>query len=168
MARKRQNGLTDAQERFCQAYLKHLNLTLAYQEAYPKASPSSARSAAPRLFANVRVQDRIAELQAERDTRVQVETDDILRSILEIRDRCMQGEPILDGEGKPTGEWRFDARHALRANELLGKHKAMWVERMRHEDPNGRPLGTSALSDEERIKRARELVTRARNRKKAA
>ena len=37
----------------------------------------------------------------------------------------MQQVPVLDKEGNPTGEYRFNAAGALRALELIGKHKAV-------------------------------------------
>lgn len=33
----------------------------------------------------------------------------------EIKRRCMQAQPVLDDEGKPTGEYQFDARGAIAA-----------------------------------------------------
>jgi phage terminase small subunit len=41
----------------------------------------------------------------------------------------MQAEPVTDREGKPTGVYTFNAGGALRALELLGKQRGMFVDR---------------------------------------
>lgn len=63
----------------------------------------------------------------------------ILRDIIEIKDRCMQRvEPLTDKQGNPVftetpdgnlaRAYVYDAKNALRASELLGKHLRMWGE----------------------------------------
>jgi len=46
----------------------------------------------------------------------------VLQQQVRVFDRCMQDEPVLDGEGNPTGIFRFNASGALRALENIGKH----------------------------------------------
>ena len=41
-------------------------------------------------------------------------------------ERAMQAEPVLDGKGLPTGEYRYDGSVANRALELLGKDLKMF------------------------------------------
>lgn len=45
----------------------------------------------------------------------------ILEGLKDIKERCMQAEPVLDSEGNPTGEYRFDAKGALGALKLMGE-----------------------------------------------
>ena len=52
--------MTDRQERFCEEYMIDLNATQAAIRA--GYSPKTAREHAPRLLANVSIQNRIAEL----------------------------------------------------------------------------------------------------------
>lgn len=40
----------------------------------------------------------------------------------EIVDRCMQVQPVLDKDGEPTGEYRFDAAGANKALDQLGRY----------------------------------------------
>ncbi len=37
----------------------------------------------------------------------------------------MQHKPVLDKDGNPIGEYRFDAVGANRALDLIGKHKSL-------------------------------------------
>jgi phage terminase small subunit len=49
----------------------------------------------------------------------------VLQQLVELYHRCMQAKPVLDQEGNPSGEYRFDAAGANRALETIGKHKAV-------------------------------------------
>ena len=49
----------------------------------------------------------------------------VLRGLVEVYERCMQHKPVLDKEGNPTGEYRFDSTGANRALEHIGKHKVL-------------------------------------------
>lgn len=59
--------MTDKQDRFCEEYMIDLNATQAAIRA--GYSPKTAREQAPRLLANVSIQNRIAQLQAEQSRR---------------------------------------------------------------------------------------------------
>src|SRR4051812_24277151 len=69
-------------ERFCQEYLIDLNATAAYQRTYPDATSASCEASGSRMLGNVKIASRIAELQAERANRVQIQQDTILRELL--------------------------------------------------------------------------------------
>lgn len=44
--------------------------------------------------------------------------------------RCQQGEPVVDHDGKPTGEWKFDSAGSNRAFELIGRTMGMFVDKV--------------------------------------
>ena len=46
----------------------------------------------------------------------------------------MVPRPIPDRDGKPTGQFRFNATGALRAMELIGKHLRMFTDRIEVSD----------------------------------
>lgn len=120
--------LTDKQETFCQEYLKDLNATqAAIRSGY---SAKTAQEQSSRLLSNVIVKARVDELLAKREKRTGITTDKVLKDIEECRVRCMQGEPVLDREGNPTGEWKFEAHAALKASELQGKHLKMFTDKV--------------------------------------
>lgn len=50
----------------------------------------------------------------------------VLRGAREVFERCMQGVQVLDREGAPTGEWKFDARGALGALDVMAKYLKMF------------------------------------------
>jgi phage terminase small subunit len=69
-------------DRFVAEYLKDLNGTAAARRANPALK--SPHTAASRLLAKPEVQERIAELCAERNGRVKLDADTVLREILAI------------------------------------------------------------------------------------
>lgn len=52
----------------------------------------------------------------------------VLRSLKSVAERCMTAEPVLDKQGEPTGEYKFDASGANRSLELLGKHLKLFED----------------------------------------
>src|SRR5581483_2336246 len=132
------------QEAYCQAYVKgeHAgNATACYAEIYGKdPSATGTRASASKLNRKDYICKRVAELQLQEanveqqafakavDT-LELDKQWILERLMAIVERCMQAEPVLDPEGKPTGEFRFDGKSANRALELLGKHLGLFVER---------------------------------------
>lgn len=104
--------INDAHERFCEEYLVDLNATAAYQRTYPAAKPAAARAAAARLFADVNISDRVAELLEARAARVQVKLDDVLRELILLAFSDVRNFTVNDLghlellEGAPEAAWR--------------------------------------------------------------
>ena len=67
------------QEQFCQEYLKDLNGTKAAERA--KYSKKTACEQASRLLANVKIQQRIAELKKKREERTKVTQDRVVKEL---------------------------------------------------------------------------------------
>ena len=135
--------LSPKQERFAREYLVDLNATQAAIRA--GYSPKTAYSMGQRLLKNVEVQKAVQSAMDERSKRTEVNADYVLTNLLEIVERCMQrapvlhkGEQVVDEEGNSV--WCFDGRNAIRALELLGKHKGMWVEKQELTGANGGPI----------------------------
>lgn len=68
------------------------------------------------------IQAYITEKQKKISDKLNYSYERVLSNFAEIYNRSMQAEPVLDHEGQPTGEYRFDAANANRANENIGKH----------------------------------------------
>ena len=49
-----------------------------------------------------------------------------MRDILEVKNRCMQANPVLDKEGNETGVWKFDSNGANKALDICGKCIHTW------------------------------------------
>ncbi len=86
----------------------------------------------PRMLGNVGVKARLNELIEKQSKRLEITADKVLQDIEDCRIRCMQGEPVLDHEGNPTGEWKFEAHAALKASELQGKYLKMFTDKVEH------------------------------------
>ena len=71
------SNLEDWEEVFCLEYLKHFNKTKAYQKARLDISYQSANTLGPRLFAEVRIQRRLAELKSAKQEQLFIEGTDI-------------------------------------------------------------------------------------------
>ena len=119
-------------ERFCLEYVVDYNGTQAAIRA--GYSDKSAYSQANRMLKNADVLARIRALQEEQAKRLSLNSDMVVAKIMETYSRCMQAEPVMEWdymakEYKPTGEYTFDSKGALRALELLGKHIGMFVDK---------------------------------------
>lgn len=71
--------LTPKRERFCEEYLIDLNATQAAIRA--GYSEKTAYSAGQRLLRNVEIQNRIAELKAERSNRTEITQDRVIKEL---------------------------------------------------------------------------------------
>lgn len=71
-------------ERFCQEYIKDMNGKKAYVRTYPDSSEKAAESASSRLLRNVKVQQRISELQTKVSDRIGIDQDMILQEIAKV------------------------------------------------------------------------------------
>lgn len=112
--------MNSQQKQFCDEYLIDLNGTQAAIRA--GYDPNSARSYASQLLDNEEVQLYISERQKRVSDKLGYSLERVLQNFANVYDRCMQGEPVLDFEGNPTGEWKFEPMAALKANENIGKH----------------------------------------------
>lgn len=138
--------LTPKQEMFVKEYLIDLNATQAAIRA--GYSRKTADRIGPELLGKTCVKQAIIEANKERVERVQLDADWVLTRLKLISDRCVQGEPVFDKEGNPTGEWRFDAAGANRATELIGKHLAMFTDKQEISGKDGGPIQFERLLDE--------------------
>lgn len=124
--------LTAKQEQFCQEYLIDLNATQAAIRA--GYSERTSRQIAEQNLSKLDIQVRLKELQQLRSERVQIDQDYVLTTIVDTIERCKQAEPVMikeDGVWVESGEYKFDAQAVLKGAELLGKHLAMWTEKMK-------------------------------------
>jgi len=96
-------ALTDKQEMFCREYLIDLNATQAAIRAGYSEKTSNEQGA--RLLANVSVQNRISELKAERNDRIDIDAGYVLRRLIEIDQMDVLDILKEDGGIKSISEW---------------------------------------------------------------
>ena len=143
--------MTPKQQRFVQEYLVDLNATQAAVRA--GYSEKTARSQGQRLLTNVDIAMAIEVGQAKRSERTEVTQDYVLNSIVETIERCKQAEPVKYQNGEPVfidtpdGDvaraYKFNATAVLKGLELLGRHLAMFTDKVETRD------AFAHMSDEE-------------------
>lgn len=124
--------LNARQKLFIDEYLVDLNATQAAIRA--GYSERTAYSIGSRLLKNVEIHARIEELKKTRADRLNLDAYWVLKRLMEISDRSMQAEPVMEfdyAEGMlvETGEYEFDSSGANRSTELIGKHLGMFTDK---------------------------------------
>ena len=112
--------LNEKQKQFCEEYIIDLNGTQAAIRA--GYSAKTANEQAAQLLAKLSIQEYIQKIKNQRSERVKYSQDELMRDILEVKNRCMQANPVLDKEGNETGIWKFDSNGANKALDMLAKH----------------------------------------------
>lgn len=107
-------------EQFCREYIIDFSGQRAATRAgYPE---KSARIRASEMLSLPAVQDRVAELMAERAKRTQIDADWTLQKLKLVADRC-------------TDSATFDAAGANRALQLIGMHQGIFEADNRQRQP---------------------------------
>jgi phage terminase small subunit len=85
-----------------------------------------------------------APLKEEAKNRSGICADYVVQSLMDTLERCLQAKPVLDRAGKPVlvetpegvmaAAYTFDAQHALKASELLGKHLGLFADKTDKKD----------------------------------
>ena len=133
--------MTDKQARFCEEYMIDLNATQAAIRA--GYSPKTAREQAPRLLANVSIQNRIAQLQAEQSRRTGVSADRVVRELAKIA--FANASDLSFGEDGLEHEVKLADK--LRALDLLGKHLGMYKDASEKENAAAQNNDMQTLAD---------------------
>jgi phage terminase small subunit len=162
-------------EAFCQALARgeHVgNARACYKLVYKRDD----RPAASRLQHRADISQRVVEIRAEiaaseagalrkAAEALGVTKEWVLGKLVEVVERCMQHKAVLDEDGQPIGEFKFDAAAALKGLELLGKHVGLFVPAP---EPMGLKVGVQFVDAPPRetreqweARRKRELMPKA-------
>ena len=138
--------MTAKQETFIREYLIDFNSTQAAIRA--GYSPKTAYSIGQRLLKNVEVSQAISQAMAERKQRTEINADYVLHNLREIVERTMQKKPVIVKGEQAIDEngnnlWCFDAKNAIKALELIGRHLGMFTDKREVKAD----LGLSTLAD---------------------
>lgn len=112
--------LTAKQKAFVQEYLIDFNSTQASIRA--GYSKRTANVIGPENLAKPCISELIQKKMQERNEKVEVDAEWVLREAVSLYKKCSQQVPVLDQDGKETGEYKFDGANANRALEIVGKH----------------------------------------------
>ena len=119
--------LTPKQTAFCQEYVLDLNATQAAIRA--GYSQKTANEQGTQQLVKLSVQSEVKRLLDERARRVEVDADFVVRALVENVQRSMQAVAMLDSDGNPIGEYRYNGAVANKALELLGRHLGMFIDK---------------------------------------
>lgn len=137
------------QKLFAKQYIIDLNSTSAAIRA--GYSEKTARQIGSKLLTKLDIQEEIQKLMDKRSDKVEITAENVLKDIIEVKDRCMQKiEPIrekVDGEWEDTGEYKFEHNGALKALELLGKHLKLFTDKVESHNVNENYNFESELSE---------------------
>ena len=129
--------LSGKMEQFCQEYLIDLNgRAAAIRAGYSK---KSAHVIAAENLTKPNIQQRLAELTQERNKKVSVSQEKILKDLQHIVDRSLQSVPVmvwdaksmkyipkLDEHGRSVYE--YDPQAASKALDMLSKHVGLYEQ----------------------------------------
>lgn len=119
--------LTPMQQRFVEAMMETPDYVYAYAVAGGKAARSDhRRTCAHEILTNPNVQKVLRRLRNERMSRTLITSDWVLTKIVQLIERCMQSQPVLDDDGNPTGEYKFDSAGAAKGLQMLMKHMGLF------------------------------------------
>ncbi|EMH6307656.1 TPA: terminase small subunit [Proteus mirabilis] len=110
-------ALNDKQEMFCREYLIDLNATQAAIRA--GYSEKTANTQASRLLVNVNIQNRIKELKSNRNERVEVDADYVLKRLVEIDQMDVLDILNESGDLKPVRDWPKAWRTTLSGLDVM-------------------------------------------------
>jgi phage terminase small subunit len=113
------DSLNAKQEAFVREYLIDSNGTQAAIRA--GYSAKTAYSIGNENLKKPEIVKAIEEGRAKLAEKVDIAKEDITARLDEIALRCMRHEQVLDNKGMPTGEYKFDASGAIKANVELAK-----------------------------------------------
>jgi len=120
--------LTPKQALFVKEYLVDMNGTQAAIRA--GYSERTANEQASRLLANASIREAVAENSKARAAKVDITAEYVLQTIKNTIERCAQAEPVLDRDGAPTGEYKFDSAAVLKGTEQLGKYLKLFTDKV--------------------------------------
>ena len=121
-------GLRPKWQSFVLEYMADLNASAAAERC--GYSKNNAGTISVQLMARPQIKAAVSACLALRAKRSEITADYVLEVIRDTVERCRQAEPVKDREGMPTGEYKFDAQAVLKGAELLGKHLAMFTEKI--------------------------------------
>ena len=131
-------------ERFAQELAKGKTAN----EAYALAGYNANRHNAGRLKTNEHVLARVRELKEAAAEKAVLTQAWVIERLIANVERSMQAHAVLDENGQPTGEYRYDGNVANRGLELLGKELGMFVDRSENVNIN-HEISDEPLTDEQ-------------------
>lgn len=146
-------ALTDKQDMFCREYLIDLNATQAAIRA--GYSDKTANRTASENLSKPDIQNRIAELKAQRNEQVNIDAAYVLRRLVEIDQMDVLDILLANGELKPIKDWPKTWRTTLSGmdvTEMAGDaagllKKIKWPDKVKNLELLGKHIDVSAFKE---------------------
>jgi phage terminase small subunit len=146
-------ALTDKQDMFCREYLIDLNATQAAIRA--GYSDKTANRTASENLSKPDIQNRIAELKAQRNEQVSIDAAYVLRRLVEIDQMDVLDILLANGELKPIKDWPKTWRTTLSGmdvTEMAGDaagllKKIKWPDKVKNLELLGKHIDVSAFKE---------------------
>lgn len=127
---KKVRKLSPKEKSFCENFLLTHNASkAAIDSGYSK---KSARQIGHRLLTKDYILKEIERLSAIVTEKVLITTEDIVKDLMEVKDRCMEKVEITDKEGNHTGLFKFDSSGANKSLDRLGDYTGGFSKKMDH------------------------------------
>ncbi|GKX54090.1 terminase [Leminorella grimontii] len=149
-------ALTDKQEMFCREYLIDLNATQAAIRA--GYSDKTANRTASENMSKPDVQSRIAELKAERNDRVDIDAEYVLRRLVEIDQMDVLDILTESGDLKPVAQWPKLWRTTLSGLDIIAMasegntaallKKIKWPDKVKNLELLGKHVSVQAFKEQ--------------------
>lgn len=163
MARKTDNKYTEKQEVYCRKFLELLNQRHAYIEAYGRGAKTDASvdRKASELHNLPKIQRRINELKAERNKRMDIDADYVLRRLVEIDQMDVADIMNDDMSLKSVSEWPkvwrqylsgFDVAEMFSDGGVVGVLKKIkWPDKIKNLELLGKHVDVRAFSERREV-----------------
>ena len=148
-------NLTPKQQRFVEEYLIDLNATKAYIRAgYAVKNDETASVMASRLLGNDKVQATIQEALKARQERTQIDSDYVLKRLVEIDQMDVLDIMDDDGNVKPLRDWPKIWRQYISNIETISMDdgegwlkKIKWPDKVKNLELLGKHVSVGAFKD---------------------
>lgn len=138
-----ENKLTVKQERFCVEYVANGgNATEAARQAGYDTTEGTYRYIGWENLTKPNIVKRIHEIRKELNLSGIVTAEWVLSKLKDVAERSLQAQAVLNDDGEPIGEFKYDSSGANRSLELLGKSLGVFVDRTELTGKDGERLQT--------------------------
>lgn len=169
--------LNEKQKCFCREYIKDLNATQAAIRA--GYSEKTAMSQGCRLLMNVKIVDELNRLKAQRQERLEVDADYVLKRLCDI-DAMDVADILTDtGDIKPISDWPkvwrttisgLDVATLMEGDTAAVLRKIKWPDKVKNLELMGKHIAVQAFNERSTVETVdrTELIAAARKRAQEA
>ena len=132
--------MTDKQRKFADEYVIDCNATRAYKAAYPDVKNDNvAKVNGSRLLTNANIKSYIEEKLAEISSQKTAKAQEVMEYLTSVmRGESASSVVVVEGYGDGCSEAKImekppDEKERLKAAELLGRHYAMFTDKVKTE-----------------------------------